>query len=621
MFESFKRHISFGYVLCSIASALVLAIAFSFGEALRVDGYIDDPVATAWFLLVYLIAFFIVIVFICELIALFNDGRRTRSKNARNLRREALATRRSAERASCDAVADRARLDREREEFERTGKIPAISLHPEARRRQESLASRLTPRLTPKSIALFALVMCVCWIPYMVAMYPGSMNWDTFYQISMYQETFPVYVIPWIDTQSIVDVWLSDHHPVFDTLLYGVFAKTSLDLTGTWHVGVFVFCLIQCYLTCAVFSAAVAYLRHVEAPVPLRIGIYLFFLLMPFFPMYGMTMLKDSTNALVFVPYFLMFVEAVRTKGAFLRENRTAAIWFLVLAILVVLTKKTGVYVVVPTCIVCAIVFRGAWKHFVVQAASVGVLMWVILPIIVFPLANIIPGGTQEPLNWMFQQTARYVVLYGDEVTADERAAIDAVIDYDKLESEYVFNDSDTVKAWYRYDTVTTSDLLGYIATWAEMGLKHPEVYFQSIVCTASPFFNAHGVMGVHGQTGDGVATEAEEYIWQPSQLQLNLYRNSVFNTYQALVDSPVTALLFRVGPYAAWIPLIAMCYLARRREKQALIMMPVILILASCLFTPIFHARYALSIIYVAPVIVGLLFSRRIASTRKSSK
>ena len=624
LFERFKQHISFGYIASAFISALVLAVTFSFGETMRNDGYIDDPIATAWFFLLFLVGFFVVIIALCELIARFNDGRKDHRR--RKLRRERDAARRA------------------QEKLERTGKIEPVGAHTdqavraasEARDRDamgagasasaKAIAHRhwtdkVTPYLSVKSIALFAAIICVLWIPYMVAMFPGSMNWDTFYQISMFQETFPVYQIPWIDTNSIVDAWLSDHHPVFDTLLYGVFAKASLELTGTWHIGVFIFCLIQCYLTAAAFAGAVGYLRRVGAPAPLRFGILVFFAIAPFFPMYGMTMLKDSTQALVFVPYLVVFAEIVRTKGSVLKEHRKVAVWFFVLALLVVLTKKTGLYVIFPTCIVCAIVFRAQWKHFVAQAATVGLLMWVVLPCVVFPLANIVNGGVQEPLNWMFQQTARYVVIEGNEVTDEERAAIDAVIDYDKLASEYVFNDSDTVKAWYRYDTATTQDLLAYIATWAEMGLKHPDIYIQSIICTATPFFNAHGIMGVHGQTGDGVAEEAAQYIWQPSSPGLNTYRTMVFAVYQMLVDAPLIGLLFRVGPYACWIPLLAWCYFARRGDQRALFMLPILLALASCLFTPIFHARYALPIIYAAPFVLGLMFTRGFASLKKGNR
>ena len=511
MSGSESEHISVGYAVCVVVCALFLGAAFSYGGALGANGVLSDPTATLVTFCLLTVVFAVVLFAICELLAVANAGKRARAERvgAETERAERVVAETAlAERASDGQGAARTRAERIAAERSTARRTPARKA-PTARVASSMPLEWLTPCLAAKSITVFSLVMCVFWIPYMVALFPGSMNWDTFYQISMYQGTFPVYVIPWIDTHSIVDAWLSDHHPVFDTLIYGFFAKTSLDLTGTWHAGVFAFCLIQCVLTAAVFTGAVAYLRRIGAPLGLCLGIYLFFCLMPFYPMYGMTMLKDSTHALVFVPYLVLLTEIVRTRGQAL-SRRGVCVWFVVLGLLLALTKKTGLVVVVITAVVLAFALRKHWKPFAVQAGASALVMLVLFPYVLFPVLNIIPGGVQEPLNLLFQQTARYVTYCPNDVTDTQREAINAVLPYDSLAKEYVFNDSDTVKAWYRYDTATTQDLMTYVGVWAQMGLAHPDVYFQQVAATASPFFNAHGVMGVHGQSGDGVAKEAE---------------------------------------------------------------------------------------------------------------
>lgn len=55
----------------------------------------------------------------------------------------------------------------------------------------------------------------------------------------------------------------------------------------------------------------------------------------------------------------------------------------------------------------------------------------------------------KEMLSLPFQQTARYVRDYGDEVTEEEKAAIGQVLDYDKIVKGYMELTSDPVKTTY----------------------------------------------------------------------------------------------------------------------------------------------------------------------------
>jgi len=112
-------------------------------------------------------------------------------------------------------------------------------------------ASVIAPDWNRRSIILHALVMFAAWLPYLIAVFPGTMNWDTAYQIDQCYSDGTVWVVPWADTESVSDAHFSDHHPLFDTLLYGVFALSSDKLFGTWNYGVFAFVVLQ-----AIFTAA-----------------------------------------------------------------------------------------------------------------------------------------------------------------------------------------------------------------------------------------------------------------------------------------------------------------------------------------------------------------------------
>ena len=57
-----------------------------------------------------------------------------------------------------------------------------------------------------------------------------------------------------------------------------------------------------------------------------------------------------------------------------------------------------------------------------------------------------IPEGKQEILGTLFQQTAKYVIDHGEEVTKEEREAINVILDYDTLADRYSIFVQDPVK-------------------------------------------------------------------------------------------------------------------------------------------------------------------------------
>ncbi len=92
---------------------------------------------------------------------------------------------------------------------------------------------------------------------------------------------------------------------------------------------------------------------------------------------------------------------------------------------------------------------------------------------------NIQNGSIREALSLPFQQTARYITEYGDEVTDEEKKAIDAILDYDSLAEKYDPRISDPVKNTFRKDS-TKEDLINYFKVWLQQIKKHTLTYFKA---------------------------------------------------------------------------------------------------------------------------------------------
>lgn len=463
------------------------------------------------------------------------------------------------------------------------------------------------PEWQASRICISATVMLICWLPWLLAFYPASMNWDTYYQIAMFSGETPVWAIPYAPTGSIVDHAFSDYHPLFDTLIFGAFARLGQIVTGDWNLGIFLYILIQSAGMAISLAASVSLVGKKGCPKLLLAGVFIFFAIMPFIPAYAGTIVKDTLFSWLYIPYFLLVFEVVDSRGE-AAKNRNVAVLLVVLGLLLCLTKKTGPYVVIPTAIVLMLIYRKEAVCFIVQAGLSAVLMWVLLPHIVFPALDVVPGGKQESLATLFQQTARYALDYPDDVTQQEKDAIDAVIGYDNLAARYDWQTADPVKNWYRYDAATDADVSEYLKTWCAQGMRHPDSYLVSILATSGRYFSGEGTIALHEDTAD-VEHGGTELLSRPEVFAP--LRGVLLEAYHAIAGLPVVGILFSVALYAFYIPMTAFFVMLCRRRDLLPLLIPALLCIASCVITPVFHARYALPLLYTSPLLLCMLVTR----------
>lgn len=508
-------------------------------------------------------------------------------------------------------------------------------------KRPTSRIAMLIPKWSVSSIAIFSAIMLLAWMPWFVANYPGGTYWDTYYQIfQVYPENHPIAVIPWAEIyeQTLTDAWLVDHHPVFTTLIYGAFGWVSDQLTGNWMLGVAVFCVLQGALHTIAFTASIAYLDRIGCPKALCLFAYLFLAIMPFISTWAMCMVKDSFFGLFIIPYFMMIFEAVRTRGKLFARPRNT-VWFLLCGLGLCLTKKTGIFVVIITALVAFIVcakwianvkpysgkhaqtslsdveqqsvsasevikdVRSCRQAFVVQALSCAAIMLVLLPMVVFPALNIRSGGLQETLGPLFQQTARAVVDHEDTMTEEEKQAIAAVLDYDKLETQYRFDFEDSVK--YRYNlNATTEDLANYFKVYFDQGIRYPDSYFGAIMSLAGFYIAPCAFVNIRMVTVDTKMGPDDRYmLWNPDEL--DAYRHWLDDTYKLIAEIPVLDIPLLIVTYAFWLP-AAMGYVSfRRRLGSSIMITPFWILLAFCVIAPVYDARYVVPVLDLAPLFV----------------
>lgn len=470
----------------------------------------------------------------------------------------------------------------------------------------------------PRAVILAVLILMLCWSVWIVAFYPGSMIYDTYYQITQfYPRGDEMRTELWAVPGRRAYAQFSDHHPIFDTLLYGWFAYTSHQLTGSWNAGVFVFSVLQALGTAVAFAVAFAYLRRIGAPRPLVIAMFACVCIVPVFGAYAPVVIKDMLFSGIYVAWFTTAIAVVATRGEALRRVSFLA-GTAVLALLLCLTKKTGIYIVVPTMFVYAIVYRRAWWRALVPAVLSAVLMWGVMPGVVFPALDVVPGGRQEMLGTLFQQTARYVAQYGVEMSASERRAIDDVLIIDTLNERYQPNWADSVK--YEYNASATDEqIAAYLEAWAAQGLRHPEVYLEATLSMLSGFVSPAETVQLRDETWDE-AHDGTDLLRQPWQLEG--LREAVRGIWEIWADLPVLGLALTCPPYVIWLPFFAFWLMACCLRRWLPVMVPVALNMASIVLSPMYDARYACALIFTAPLllcVLGAAFAERGSVAREA--
>ena len=478
--------------------------------------------------------------------------------------------------------------------------------------RRYCIQKALAPsKITWKNSLIMGGLFVIAWIPYYILFFPGTANVDTVVQL-MQSFEIPSYINK-ITTIHPPETYYTNHHPFATTMLFELFFKLGLYVFGDINIGVAIYVFLHMLFLAAVFTVALQYLRHIGITKKRLLFIQLVIMFLPIFPMYAICMVKDTLFSAFLLLLMIMMYEMARTNGECFKKW-----WFdLFLALdcaLIMLTKNYGMYIIIIVAIVYAITYR---KYILQVLASfvpiilVYQFLWIS---VLLPLWNVAPVGKQEALSVPFQQTARYVSEYGEEVTEEEKEAINGVLPYDKLKKLYEPMLSDWVKEKFNQDA-TSEDMSRYFNAWWKMFLKHPDVYIESILNNTYEYWYIDKI-------SDLEYYEFEPYLQKhdPDKQYEELYVTNNYNTggerfavYQLILmleKTPVVNIFASLG-LLPWLILFMIIFnIFQKRGKYILTYLVPVIIYAICMVSPDNgNSRYIMPVIFALPYLIALLF------------
>lgn len=441
-----------------------------------------------------------------------------------------------------------------------------------------------------------SLLIGAAWLPWVAVFWPGSVDWDSWGQIS----------------QVLGVQEMTAHHTVLSTWLHGWLFRLGRAL-GSDNLGVFLYIVLQ-FLVCAwVFGQVTAFAARLGCSRGVQYAVTAFFALDPIWGAFIQTQVKDT----LYTGLFVLFVLKTADLLLFPQEwqgSRPRLTVYAVLGVLCCLLRKNGIYAVVPMLLASA--FTVSEKR--LRRPVLAVLLAVCIGSFGFDtftekVLDIPAGSVGEALSVPMQQTARYIRDYGNEVTDDERTAIEKVLDYDAIAQSYMPELSDGVKQYYK--NPGKGDLARYMLVWAKMLLKHPVCYFEATHANSHGYYTITKCRAINDYY-----TFNNDICMEMSEMNVHYLDKSGYLRYafvqalSAFEKLPLVGLTTSIG-FMAWLTAVLGLWLARCKAKPVL---PVFIGLGifwlTCIASPVNDCmRYFLPVAGCLPLVfcLAVVFSR----------
>ena len=433
------------------------------------------------------------------------------------------------------------------------------------------------------------ILMILFWLPIALIRYPAGMEHDAYYQIEQYFGLRPTTL----------------HWPIASNVFMGAVIKFGTYLFGTLDAAAFLLVVVQMLVAAGVLAYTLQVSQELQVPERWINLTLLIYLTAPIYSTFITTIVKDPPYACAVV-LFVTLIAKLFSTGVGSRQMY----WAIgISAFLACILRNNGIFIVAFELLGFSIFAaftkeKNDWHGRLFITLTITLALALGYSVYITKFSGIVTGngGIKEALSIPFQQTARYVRDHGAEVTAEERNIIDSVLDYSKLPVYYTPWLSDFVKNTYRGDN---SKLPDYFRVWFRQFLRHPDTYIEASISTVSGFFDIKGPMFLWS------GPQNRDYMHYGEPQALKPFRMAIMNWAEVMYILPFINLpnIAAVQIYIAMI-----LFLQAVSEKRGLfvcLMLPSVVTILVCVAGPTFYqdagTRYALSLIYSSPFLLGL--------------
>jgi len=430
---------------------------------------------------------------------------------------------------------------------------------------------------------LTAAIILLCWSPYFIAFFPGTMSSDALGEIRQQMGMSP----------------LSNHHPVIHQLMI----RTSLVISN-WNVekATAIYSIFQMFFIALAFAASITYIREKGCTRSIVIVAGLFYAVFPVNPLFAIMMEKGSVFAGVTVVLMLLFLRAM--EKAKCKHSCLLKLCLTLTAFLFCTVRNNGLYAFAIGMLAIIVVNREQWKMYS------GILLFTLVLVfsyqfVLFNVLGVQKSAKGEMLSIPIQQIARVIRDDPAVIETEEGRILTEVFPQIELIGElYDPTVSDPVKQPSMFNSSCFDENpLRYAKCWLKLGINHPKQYIEALLMQNYGYWFT-----------DNTHYTVSYSIYEPNDF--NLKNNSIFEGLRVkmmtIIDrlqysSPV-AILFSIG-FSVWVLLFSAVLLRLRgRGKTASPLFVVAGLWLTTLASPVYcEYRYLYALVVCIPLFLPL--------------
>ena len=464
----------------------------------------------------------------------------------------------------------------------------------------------------PKILSLFDkhpflfsfIVIVICYLPYIIAYYPVIINYDAANQI---KEVMGIHT-RYMDSVVLLNpnVYITNFNPIIHTLLIGGLFKVGY-LIGNVNFGMFLYSIVQLIIVISVFAYSIYYLNKIKVNKKLILIILGIYALVPLFPFYAMTAVKDVIFSSLILLYCIKLYDIMKYK-----QTTKQYILFSLLVLLIILFRNNGIYTIVLS-LPFAMILKKEIRKPILIIFIFNIAMYIGYNKVLLPSLEIANTSIREMLSVPFQQTARYAKYYGDEISDEDKKIIDKVLGYDDLGERYEPDLSDKVKNKYNKYT-TDEELKEYFQVWFKYLLKRPGVYIDATINNVYGYFYPNtSAWYIYTDLNHKLPEAGFDYHFNG----LNGLR-SILSAYgEAFPYIPILGTIANIG-MVVWIHILLLGMLiVNKMKKYIVLLLPAFSLILVCIVGPAnTYFRYILPCVFALPSLILILYNE--LKTRK---
>lgn len=417
------------------------------------------------------------------------------------------------------------------------------------------------------------------WMVWVLGNYPGTGNVDSEMQLKNFLG----------ETQ-----WSAWHPPLSSVIMGVCFSLGSLLWNANF--GYFLYCLFQSVTGTLIFSFGLKKLKEYGVSIKYCVGGICFFALLPVWGSFAQYFEKDFLYTQLIVLQLIFMADIIHKKEC----TKKSFIKLTLAGLAAVFLRNNGIYAVVPAVLLLGFLVKGASKKYVFASLAIVLVLYEGIVRVGYPLLGVESTSVSETYGILFQQTAKFVTDYPDEVLPEEKEILDSNFQGIEHLNNYDPRIFDPVKIYYN-----NADFKGYMRVWISQFKRHPGTYFEATL---------NGAYGYLAPVDTDMGAWLQE-TYDDYQIRIGLshpYSGPfrvllwIWNIAKVI---PVLNVLCMPGFYTWIILLLAWILLVKKKKEGLVLLVPSLINVLVCVASPLANAmRYALPVTAAVPFLIGMV-------------